>query len=225
MKTSLVLLSVFACACGSTSSSGLSTREIAAYYNVDIDNRAPSTTRVSAHYMHDLSEVSLDDGETVSFQTSRDAERALRYDGGFYVTEFPWTDRTDAVFTLTRKGERLVSQAKLLPSTTIHAPASLTYASGKVDVTWTNPTPNASVVFASHPCGGLATSTSLPKVADTGAASLTMKDLLLTATPSTPACVTVVMIRTLETPTTPEFESSSRIQVQRTDEFQVTVTP
>jgi hypothetical protein len=145
----------------------------------------------------------------------------------FYRADVKANDRTTATFTLKRADGSITKSTVGLPSLmalTAPAPmATVSYASGKLTLTWTNKIAGAKVHVFTEPCDGTA-NTQGPEVDDTGTYDLATKDMVVTA-PTGPGCVELRILRTIKGQVDPAFKGDSSIESERNLEIKINLTP
>jgi hypothetical protein len=233
---------VLACALGilviagcdsETSSSSLATNAIIADLSAVDGSGHVSGLYCVAKLTSDSSVVRLEGGDTIGAATEQDPETELSWDGvsQHYRVNIAGTGRAHATFKLTRPNAVSApsSTADIPPVVALTAPTStqtISYATGNLDVSWSNPVDGATMFFMAQPCnGGSVTTESPPTGPDTGQFSVPMSDLLLSAPPAQGSCVYLIIQRLASGTPDPAFAPGSTIRGGREEWVQLTITP
>ena len=233
-----LLSSIFITACSEESSSKFATDKIEANMYVDVyvdTGPTKARTEIRVKLADGLTDITLADGDKLTAKTGKDPNLVLTNSGSFnyYKAELPDADRGEDFaisFTRTSGTSAPSSTIKIPAKIAVTSPATVSYATGKVDLEWSNKADGATVSFYTRTCGSASGSIggTRPSGPDSGKFSLTMAQLGLSAPPpAAGTCISLDIERKVTNGVIdPAFKKDgSKFEGQRTDRFDVTVTP
>jgi hypothetical protein len=201
------LLLTLPIACSSTSSNGIPTSQISAYYTFDVSDAPQSATNAGAVLSQGKSvdsNIQIATGDTLTWKTDTDPAVSLDWDN--FAKDYGSNTKTTAggttvTISLTRTDGTSApnSTAPIPAAIAFTAPmpmANVSYAggSGSVTVSWSNHI-GAQVRPFVYPCGSAAAGTGDAYVADSGSLVINASELTSTAPPASGQCVTIQIDR------------------------------
>jgi hypothetical protein len=221
--------------CSTTSSSDVATADMHGYFVAELFDDEPARSRIGGLLQKDdnpLDSIRLEPGDTLTAWTDTVPAFPLTEASGNYngpmLPELTVSGTLATVSFMRKVGASAPSSTVLIPPRQLFTTPDASDVpwmggEGTLKLTWSNPMPGAIVDIMPEPCDGYSTIT-LPKVPDTGAFDLKMKDLVVGA-PTSSQCVSLIITRTMAGKADPAFRAGTRIQATRQTRFTLQIVP
>lgn len=228
-------------ACADEDSQKLETNQIRVSYYVEHQPSEPEVLHLQAHPYQgsSLKGVDLNDGDRVEVTTNAMATPLVLRRGpiGGYFGDLPKGDHREVTFSLIRSEKTSAPATKVgvLPLVAFETdPEGLdvSYASGVLELRWSNPTAGAEFVLDfAQPCGSASASATTGKVPDDpswdATGTLVIPSALLSPTPppAAGACISVYLKHILSGTIDPALEALSTAESLQTFSFDINLVP